>query len=269
MEKLTYNTKVIEYYNSTQLNKYTKNITRLSDKEKEIRRQERNEIKNSTFENFVSFYDEKEETDKKERSTMVSRNRTIQKIYSIARAEEWEYFLTFTFDPKKVNRQDYDDVSKKLKDCMYFMKKNFAPDLKYLLVPELHDDGVSFHFHGVMSNIGHLTLTPSGHLSKTGQEIFNLKQYYLGFSNITKVKDTRRVSSYITKYITKGLCAVTNGKKRYWASRNLNKPKEIYLNIPEEDFKTLVNSYGDINYASSITSPQGFNRADIVQVNMD
>jgi hypothetical protein len=36
------------------------------------------------------------------------------------------------------------------------------------------------------------------------------------------VKDQSKVSSYVSKYITKVLAAVTKYRKRYWHSRNLN-----------------------------------------------
>lgn len=38
-----------------------------------------------------------------EHSQRVSMNRTIQKIYEIARSNRWEYFITLTFDPQKHN----------------------------------------------------------------------------------------------------------------------------------------------------------------------
>ena len=47
-----------------------------------------------------------------ERSVSVSMKRAKQKIYDLSRANEWEYFVTLTFDPNKVHRYDYTDCVK-------------------------------------------------------------------------------------------------------------------------------------------------------------
>ena len=141
-----------------------------------------------------------------------------------------ELFVTITFDPEKVDRSNYYDVTKRLSFWLKNIKKRYAPDLTYLLVPELHKDKKSFHFHGLFANIGDMTMLKSG-LEKDGNTIYNVNDYKLGFSAATRVKDNSKVCSYISKYITKELCTVTEGKKRYWASRNLNrvKAKEFYM----------------------------------------
>lgn len=265
-KKIVYNTKVKEYFNSIEISHYSQNIVRLSSAEKERRKQ--NRLDNLQFNDFVKPYEPDKEVKKTQHSKDTSINRTINKIYEIARSEDWEYFITFTFNPNKVDRQNYDDVTTKLKNCMYYLKSNFAPDLKYLLVPELHKDKKSFHFHGVLSNVGDLDFINSGIKINDTDYIYNLEQYYLGFSNCTKVKDTKKISHYICKYITKDLCSVTQGKKRYWASRNLNKPIETFLNIPEEKKQTLSQSFGEVNYAKTIFVPQAHNKVDILQINL-
>ena len=42
----------------------------------------------------------------------------------------------------------------------------------------------------------------------------------------TKIREKERVTSYITKYVTKDLCNASYGRKRYWCSRNLLLPVE-------------------------------------------
>lgn len=165
----------------------------------------------------------------KEESIKKSKARTISKIYNIARSNDWEYFFTLTLDPEKVDRTNYDEITDKMKKWLNNMKHNYSKDLRYLLVPELHKDGKSYHFHGLMSEMGNMELVNSGKkfVNKFGEvvEIFNLKQYSLGFSNFQRISKPERVTKYITKYISKELCAVTDGKKRYWISKNLNKPE--------------------------------------------
>ncbi len=179
------------------------------------------------------------------RCEKVSRNRTKMKVYEMARSDDWQYFVTFTFNPKLIDRTDYDKITIALHNWFKDIKKTIAPNLKYIVVPELHDDKKSFHFHGLLSNIGTLTLLESGHFTsfRTGhQTIYNLSNYYLGWSTLTKVRYPERVSGYITKYITKDLCAVTKGKKRYWNSRNLNKPDKKYYNLSSEQIDDIIDS---------------------------
>lgn len=174
------------------------------------------------------------------RSEFVSKNRTIQKMYEITRANHWEYFLTITFNPKFIDRSNYDLLSEKTSKWLNNIKSRYAPDLKYIIVPELHSDGVNYHFHGLLSNIGFLSLVDSGHKVK-GASIYNLENWNYGFSTVSKVKDSAKCASYITKYITKDLCAVTKNKRRYWVSKNCDKVKIDSYNLPYEQIAEFVN----------------------------
>lgn len=187
---------------------------------------------------------------KKKRSEYVSRKRTLEKIYDYARANTWDYFITLTFDPKKVDRSDYNDCTKKLSQWIKNIKKRYCKDLKYIVVPELHKDGKSFHFHGLISDCDGIDLIDSGHKTDAGDVIYNIGKYRLGWTTATKVNNNEAVTKYITKYITKDLCALTKGKKRYWISRNLDKPlvsTEVYDFLDMEILKDEL--FQDYQYA--------------------
>lgn len=155
-----------------------------------------------------------------ERSAKVSMSRTVSRVYHLARSNVWDWFFTLTFDPAKVDSFDYGACTKKLSQWLKDMRK-LSPELRYLVVPEKHKSG-RFHFHGLFAGCDGISFRESGHCTKDGDVmIYNIGNYHLGFSTATKIKDNSRVVKYISKYITKDLCAVTSGKKRYWASRNL------------------------------------------------
>ncbi len=157
--------------------------------------------------------------DDKKHSITTSVNRTKKQIYSYARANRWEWFLTLTFSPQEVDGKDYAACTKLLSGWLNHARRT-APLLKYLFFPEQHRDG-TWYFYGLMSSTGSLAFLESGHFTRNGQVIYNLLNYSLGFSTATRVTDMDAVDHYITKYITKDMCALTSGKKRYWHSRNL------------------------------------------------
>ena len=97
-----------------------------------------------------------------EHSAHTSVNRTVNQIYAISRSNHWTYFITLTIDANKLDNTDFNLISEKLNIWTNNIKKRYAPDLKYLLVPELHKDGKKWHFHGLFSDIGNLPLEFSG-----------------------------------------------------------------------------------------------------------
>ena len=160
-----------------------------------------------------------------ERSIRNSQNRTIQSIYSVSKSNKWDWFITLTLDAKQVDRYDYVECSKKVSQWFQNLHKRKCPDMKYLIVPELHKDG-AYHFHGLLSHCPELQMQFSGHFTKEGEPIYNITDYGLGWTTATEVQNNQAVAKYITKYITKELCTSTSGKKRFWCSRNVQKPIE-------------------------------------------
>ena len=144
-----------------------------------------------------------------------SLRRTQNAVYDIARANEksWEWFVTITFNPEKVNSFDYDEVTKKVTNYFNRMRKS-NPNMIYLGVPEKHKSG-RYHFHFLMGQCEKLEMTDSGHKTKNGQPIYNIGSYRLGFSTATRIENKARCTSYICKYITKDLYEHTKNKKRY------------------------------------------------------
>lgn len=175
--------------------------------------------------------------EQRERSTMVSMNRTKNQIFSIARSNKWDYFVTLTFSPKEVDRMDYSACTKKLSKWLNNLRR-LAPDMVYLFVPEQHRDG-AWHFHGLFADVPQLTFVDSGCTTKDGQTIYNILNYSLGFTTATKVRVTDAVSRYITKYITKDMCVMTKNRKRYWVSRNAQRPIEQYFDMDSWEISAL------------------------------
>ena len=215
------------------------------------------------FEEKYDYYGHFKESKHSEDSLERSRSRSINMIYDYARSNNWEWFFTLTFDPKKVDRYDYSLCTKKLSQWLNNARK-LCPDMVYLVVPEKHKDG-AFHFHGLFSCIDDLGLVDSGRRDSSNQVIYNVGKYKLGFSTATRIRERKRASSYITKYITKDLFLATLYKKRYWVSRNALLPQveDFYLDdcnylervqrvLKSDSFIKSCNSeFGSITYVDN------------------
>ena len=175
----------------------------------------------------------------------VSIKRTKKKVYDYAKSNEWEWFVTFTFSPDKVNRYDYDECTKYLSKWFNNLKRS-SPALSYLVVPEQHKDG-AYHFHGLFSGMNEHQIVWTGKyvikrvrglrskFVRTKEKIYKIGSYKLGWMTATRVREMEKVTSYITKYITKDMLNGLHGRKRYWCSRNLVLPLEEVLTLDETD----------------------------------
>lgn len=181
--------------------------------------------------------------------------RAIQKVYDYAKSNSFDWFITLTFDKENVDRYDYDSVSDALKAWTHLLSKD--GNFQWLIVPEQHKKG-GYHFHGLIKGALPVEEAINPHTGellkdKSGNQIYNITSYGLGFTTATKIKDRKRTASYISKYLTKEI-TVPKGRKRYWSSRKLQVPTESY-------FVMSTVEYGEIlehaRYSKIINSPFG------------
>jgi len=153
-------------------------------------------------------------------------SRTKRTIHDYALCNEFDYFITLTFDRKKYNAKDLKKLKKQVGQWLNNYKKRTNSKLKYLIIPELHRDKEHFHFHGLISGIEDIK---EFKLSKKGIMRYNWTGWHnkFGFTSLEKVRDTTSVSRYITKYITKDLIVEFN-KQRFLVSKGLEKPETIF-----------------------------------------
>lgn len=259
-----YNVKVTEYLHDKEVVFYHKPIYK-HEKDLSSAIIENNGTLYEIDKKDLFLYEDRNTKEEKERnaekdmlhSLIVSRNRTKQKIYNYARSNKWEWFLTFTFNPQKVDSMDYDEVTVIMSDWLnYMFHYNKTDRLKYLIVPEKHKSG-AWHFHGVFSGIDYQTwkLMFSGKY-KDGEPIYNVQSFPYGFTTATAVNNTRAVAHYICKYITKDLFDSLRNKKRYWVSRSCSSGKTTTLFLTKDELYILIDSLGgDPDYQKSVATP--------------
>lgn len=146
--------------------------------------------------------------------------RARSRVRELALCNDWDFFVTLTLNKEKQDRFNLQKWVKDLGNWIGNYNKRFGAKLRYILIPELHEDG-AWHAHGLMHGLAphSLCINEHGYLDCP---------YYrnrFGFISLSRVKSHERVASYITKYITKDQAetcrSIGGGKHLFYASRGL------------------------------------------------
>lgn len=165
----------------------------------------------------------------------ISRAKSL--IFELAFCNPWEWFFTGTLDPKKYDRSDLDKFHKDFSKWINNYNRLKGTDIKYLIIPELHNDGLNWHFHGFLMNlpVSHLHRFQIGDIMGSkiakrvslGYSVFNWESFMnkFGFCDVEPIQNPEAVSKYVTKYINKDLGkSVTEvGAHMYYRSRGLKR----------------------------------------------
>lgn len=151
-----------------------------------------------------------------------SLKRAKDKIQDIVLCNNFDYFVTLTFNPQKVDSLNVEEVKRAIKNWLNngVKRRNYS----YIAIPEYHKSG-RIHLHALMS--GDLKLVDSGHVHN-GKTIYNIADWQEKFGFCTAIPidgNITALSYYITKYITKGNDKIFG--RFYWSSRNLQREPEI------------------------------------------
>lgn len=186
-------------------------------------------------------FETSENTDKLEQSI----SRTKSTIFEIAFCNPWDFFFTGTASPDNFDRSDLESLHGSI--YKFFKYRG----IKYILVPELHADGKSWHFHGFIRGLDPSELKQfkigsrmSGKLAdkvRAGQTIYDWPAYRkkFGFVDLEPVRSTEAASKYIQKYITKDLarCVTELHAHQYYCSKGLNRAEVIKKGLMLVDIK--------------------------------
>ena len=165
-----------------------------------------------------------------------SMRRARAKLRRLALANSFDYFVTLTFDPQKVDSFDPAAVAKALgRWCDNMVRRN---GLKYILVPELHQSG-RIHLHGFFSG-RNIIAEDSGHIDSCGHPVYNLPQWGYGFSTAIQLYgEYGSAVGYVCKYIGK-VEGVRPMGRWYYSGGALIEPEKVYAEI---DYREAVDEY--------------------------
>lgn len=163
-------------------------------------------------------------------------SRAKARVFEYACCNDWEYFITLTLDGNKYDREDLAKYKKDLGRWLDKYNRAHEVKIKYLLIPELHHDGKTWHMHGLIMGlpIEHLEAfnIERDHLPERLKGYYNWKAYQVkfGFCSLGLIQDKEKVASYIIKYVSKSIldcAAIGMNKKCYLNSQHLKIAKEI------------------------------------------
>lgn len=198
-----------------------------------------------------------------------SMRRAKGKIFDIALSNEWSYMVTLTLDKDKIDRFDSKAIIKPF--SAWLRNMTYRKGLKYLIVPELHEDG-AIHFHGLMNDVldiewNNMVKIPTykdpikldtaklyGYSleDEDVRKVYNIKNWHLGWSTAIHIDDNvEAVSKYMTKYTCKNFQKIFG--QSFFAGGDINRelPSDTFdFNFHNVDAETfyLPDGLGAVKY---------------------
>lgn len=137
--------------------------------------------------------------------------RAKRRVFELAACNDFSLFFTLTLNPEKIDRYDYKAAVKRF--GVWASNRVQRHGLRYVAVPELHQDG-AIHFHGLCA--GDDTLLSEAPVKWKGKQVYNL-DWDIGYSTAVKLTgDTLRAARYVAKYVTKQTGGGTIGGRYFF-----------------------------------------------------
>ena len=164
-----------------------------------------------------------------------SMRRARAKLRRLALSNEFDWFVTLTLDPARIDRYDPKAIMQTVNRWLDNMVRRHG--LRYILVPEQHKDG-AYHFHGFFA--GEVEAVPSGHYDPQGHEFYNLPQWGYGFTTALRLYGTYSAAvGYVCKYIGKQEGQRPMGRW-YYSGGGLKEPDKLYATL---DYRDLTRDF--------------------------
>lgn len=176
--------------------------------------------------------------------------RARAQVRDLALCNPFTHFVTLTLDQARVDRYDMGAITRKLN--AWLSNQVQRRGLKYVLVPERHQDG-AIHFHGffndVLDRVDSGTMLPPGGgrprkprskaqaaawAAQGGRVVWNLPGWSLGFTTALElVGEYSRAVSYVCKYI--GKQGDKPGGRWYYSGGELLRPEVEFAPLDWRD----------------------------------
>ena len=168
--------------------------------------------------------------EKRRRKILYNIAKTRNKIFDIARSNNFNYFITLTYSSECCDRYSFTECSRKVRVFMNNFRRlhgKTCPNFKYLLVHEQHKDG-AYHYHGLIYLEDDSLLKYDPIRSKQiKMPIYNWSNWKNGFSTVSLIDNPEACRKYILKYISKNIDEdYRKGQRHFYYSQNCAKPEK-------------------------------------------
>jgi hypothetical protein len=205
--------------------------------------------KKRNTENFKSY----------DRKLFNSISRSKQKVYELARCNDWKFFVTFTINKDRYNRYDLEAYITAFNKWLsnYSARKTNGHKIDYIIIPELGKTG-AWHLHGLINGLpqDHLTAFERGihpkRLVDSKYQNWDAYERKFGYCSFGKIRNKKKVAGYITKYIRKSSITQERGlhSRLYYSSKGLSRSTEICrgYNMIDIDSFDFENEYVGVKW---------------------
>lgn len=178
-----------------------------------------------------------------------SRKRALDNLFGYVLSNDWDYFITLTFDPAKVDRDNEEEIKyswSKFRQTLQYYNK----EVKIIAIPERHPRSGKLHLHCLVGDIdlnSYLTRAINPHTNKPifskGRAVYNLNLFHFGFSTCVKTdRNNIKIANYLTKYVIKDFGTIGYNKKSYYNTHNLSFKNKEYTYLDDKQYIEFCNS---------------------------
>lgn len=162
-------------------------------------------------------------------------SRAKNKVFEYAMCNDFLWFITLTLDKDKYDRYDLKNFQKDLSKFINNYSRKWGSKISYILIPEMHKD-CAWHIHGLLNGVSADDLTYFDDIKKApkklkGKNYYQWDSYFekFGFCSLGLIREKEKVSTYVTKYISKDLNKTITelNSKLYYCSQGLKVAEEI------------------------------------------
>lgn len=199
--------------------------------------------------------------------------RSRNKILEYVLCNDFVFFVTLTLSPDKYDRNSLSLFIKKFGYFVQHYNQRKNANIKYLFIPERHEDGC-WHMHGFVMGLpydrlelfdlhGERPLPPYiVNKLKNGQSVYNFPEYEkrFGYNVFEPIRNKKASVLYMSKYLTKDISrnVTALGGHLYYCSKGLKKAEVIkegqFLDC---DFNfDFQNEYGGQSFFDSLDNSQ-------------
>jgi hypothetical protein len=186
--------------------------------------------------------------EKVEHSKNVSLHRSKDNFYAYVLCNKWKYFVTLTFNPKRIDRHNDKHIKQAYKVFRQQLQR-INKNVKIIVVPEPHNDG-ALHFHGFigdidLSNYLGIMIDKNGKKckSKSGEQLYELSLFKYGYNTVAVLPEDcnrTKIANYCISYVTKTE-RIGYNKKAYYRTTNLDYKNKVISYFTDRELEKLTN----------------------------